>query len=179
MNKNMLLHCASGNFTGVQINWSIVEKDCYPVAKACSTLDHLLMRPDGFTIYCDHRNLVHLFNPREDIKKHIRGKLLRWGLQMSQYRYKLEHVAGEFNVIADMFSRWGGPKLVKHVMTSQPLPATIGGNQSGQPIKLEPKQFKKLRAVLKRRTRNVNRSSKKNLSNHGTFPNLHRLDEMK
>ena len=177
--EHELLHCASGIFTGAQVNWSIVEKECYPVAKACSTLDHLLMRPDGFTIYCDHRNLVHMFNPREDIKKHIRGKLLRWGLQMSQYRYKLEHVAGEFNVIADMFSRWGGPKLVKHVMTSQPLPATIGGNQSGQPIKLEPKQFKKLRAVLKRRTRNVNRSSKQTLSNHGTFPNLHRLDEIK
>ena len=71
------------------------------------------MRPDGFTVYCDHRNLVHMFAPAQDVKKHIRGKLLRWGLQLQQYRYNLEHVPGDTNVVADMFSRWGGPVTVQ------------------------------------------------------------------
>ena len=73
-----------------------------------------------------------MFNPGED----IRGKLLRWGLQLGQYRYKLEHLVGECNVIADMFSCWVGPKLVRRIVISQPFPATIGGKQDGQPIKL-------------------------------------------
>jgi hypothetical protein len=141
--EHQLLHCASGIFSGPQVNWSIVEKECYPVAKACANLDHLLMRPDGFTIYCDHRNLVHMFNPREDIKKHIRGKLLRWGLQISQYRYKIEHVAGDYNVMADMFSRWGGPKLSDEPMKSNPFPAVTTVTSSPM-VSWKPYQRKKL-----------------------------------
>ncbi len=80
-------------------------KEFYPVANACSTLDYLLMRPDGFTIYCDHRNFVHMIAPAWDVKKHICDKLVRWGLQPQQNRYRLEHVAGETNVVKDMFSR--------------------------------------------------------------------------
>jgi len=38
-----------------------------------------------------------------------------------------EHVAGEYNVVADMFSRWGGPKFVKQPMKSAPFPAVTGG----------------------------------------------------
>ena len=150
---HQMLHCQSGTFNGAQLNWSIVEKECYPVSKACSTLDHLLMRPDGFTIYCDHRNLVHMFAPAQDVKKHIRGKLLRWGLQLQQYRYKLEHVAGETNVVANMFSRWGGPTMVKSnvVMESVALPPMK------TPVKLSAKQDRQLRKHMKRFTRQNNR----------------------
>ena len=84
------------------------------------------MRPDGFTVYCDHRNLVHMFAPAQDVKKHIRGKLLRWGLQLQQYRYNLEHVPGDTNVVADMFSRWGGPVTVQSKnVTGKAKPATV------------------------------------------------------
>ena len=145
------------------------------MAKACATLDHLLMRPDGFTIYCDHRNLVYMFRPDQDIKKHIRGKLLRWGLQLSQYRYRLEHVAGEFNVVADMFSRWGGPKspaVTKAPMTSPAKPVTISTK-----IALSTAQKQAIRKTLKRFTRQTNRRPAKT-ELRALSLNLHPLEDL-
>ena len=178
--EHHMLHCQSGTFSGAQLNWSIVEKECYPVAKACADLDHMLMRPQGFTIYCDHRNLVHMFAPSQDIKKHIRGKLLRWGLQIAQYRYILEHVPGETNVVADLFSRWGGPTAVikKHAMTSQHLPAVVSKTK----FEVKPCHMKQLRRFLKRFTRRQNRdtqqSQKKSRFMSTVQMDLHPLDTL-
>ena len=169
--EHQMLHCQSGTFNGAQLNWSIVEKECYPVAKACSTLDHLLMRPDGFTVYCDHRNLVHMFAPAQDVKKHIRGKLLRWGLQLQQYRYNLEHVPGDTNVVADMFSRWGGPVTVQSKnVTGKAKPATVESkpvtavsknvtavSKNVTAVQLSNLQNRQLRKHMKRFTRQNNR----------------------
>jgi hypothetical protein len=58
-------------------------------------------------MYCDHRNLVHIFAPDEDVKKHIRGRLLRWAARIMSYRYTIEHIGGEDNLWADLVSRWG------------------------------------------------------------------------
>lgn len=99
---------------------------------------------------------------------------------MSQYRYKIEHVAGEYNVVADMFSRWGGPKFVKQPMKSAPFPAVTGGPVDPKPrLEVKPHQMKKLTRMLKRRTRQVGRISNKKFLEHAQFPNLHRLDNLK
>ena len=111
------------------------------------------MRPDGFTVYCDHRNLVHMFTPAQDVKKHIRGKLLRWGLQLQQYRYNLEHVPGDTNVVADMFSRWGGPVTVK----SKPVMESVALPPTKTPVQVSTKQNRQLRKHLKWFTRQNNR----------------------
>ncbi|OWZ15878.1 hypothetical protein PHMEG_00010406 [Phytophthora megakarya] len=106
--NHQLLTCMSGNFTGSQLNWSVIEKEALPIITACEKLDYLLLRPQGFRMFCDHRNLIHVFAPDKEIKKHVRGKLLRWALKLSDYRYIIEHIEGPKNVWADMFSRWGG-----------------------------------------------------------------------
>ncbi|KAE8989439.1 hypothetical protein PR002_g21447 [Phytophthora rubi] len=75
--QHELLICLGGTFTGAQKNWSIIEKEAYPIIMACDKLSYLLLRPGGFRMYCDHRNLIHVFAPGHEVKKHIRGKLLR------------------------------------------------------------------------------------------------------
>ena len=75
---------------------------------ACDKLSYLLLRPGGFRMYCDHRNLIHVFAPGHEVKKHIRGKLLRWAMKLMEYRYSIEHIDGVRNVWADMVSRWAG-----------------------------------------------------------------------
>ncbi|POM72870.1 Hypothetical protein PHPALM_10354 [Phytophthora palmivora] len=84
-----LLICRGGLFKNAQLNWSIVEKEGYPIVKACNDLDYMLEREKGFHIYCDHSNLIQLFSPDREVKQHIKGKLQRWVLKMSPRRHSL------------------------------------------------------------------------------------------
>ncbi|POM59360.1 hypothetical protein PHPALM_31917 [Phytophthora palmivora] len=109
--QHELLICLSGTFTGSQRNWSIIEKEVYPIICACEKLSYLLLRPGDFRLYCDHRNLLYVFTPgihNKEVKKHIRGKLLRWSMKLMKYRYEIEYIDGESNTWADMLSRWAG-----------------------------------------------------------------------
>ncbi|KAF1313127.1 hypothetical protein FI667_g17682, partial [Globisporangium splendens] len=102
-----LLICKGGTFKGAQINWSIVEKEAYPIIKACTDLEYLLQRQNGFKIFCDHANLIKIFCPSMELKQHIRGKLPRWAMRLTGYRYDIEHINGSDNLWADIVSRWG------------------------------------------------------------------------
>ncbi|KAE8962456.1 hypothetical protein PR001_g29701 [Phytophthora rubi] len=100
-----------GSFTGSALNWSVIEKESFPIVHACEKLEYLLLRPQGFRLYCDHRNIIYLFCPGKELKKHVRGKLLRWSTKLLEYRYTIEHIEGVHNVWADLISRWGGRTL--------------------------------------------------------------------
>ncbi|KAE8967332.1 hypothetical protein PR001_g28136, partial [Phytophthora rubi] len=105
---HQLVHCMSGTFKGASQHWGVTEKEAYPIITAATDLDYLLIRSKGFRLYSDHRNLIFLFAPSEEIKKHVRGKLQRWSLKLTELRYTIEHISGEDNVWADMVSRWAG-----------------------------------------------------------------------
>ncbi|GMF44352.1 unnamed protein product [Phytophthora fragariaefolia] len=107
-----LLVCRGGLFKNAQLNWSIVEKEGYPIVKACSDLDYMLIREKGFHIYCEHSNLIRLFSPATEVKQHVKGKLQRWVLKLASCRYVIHHIAGENNLWADIISRWGNTKYV-------------------------------------------------------------------
>jgi hypothetical protein len=109
--QHKLLVCMGGSFEGPQANWSVVEKEGYPIVTACDKLHYLLLRPQGFKMFCDHRNLIHIFAPTAETKKHVRGKLLRWAMRLTEYRYTIEHIEGIQNVWADMVSRWAGATI--------------------------------------------------------------------
>ncbi|KAH9082771.1 hypothetical protein LEN26_021162 [Aphanomyces euteiches] len=96
-----------GMFTGAQLNWSVIEKEAYPIARACDKLNYLLMRPDGFRMYCDHENLIQVFAPHAEWKTYQGQKLTRWAAIIGGYRYVIEHIKGTNNLWADLMSRWG------------------------------------------------------------------------
>ncbi|OWY99175.1 hypothetical protein PHMEG_00029874 [Phytophthora megakarya] len=106
--QHQLIECMSGTFSGSQLNWTVIEKEAFPIATACDKPDYLLRRPQGFRMFCDHRNLIHVFDPDTNVKKHVKGKLLRWSMKLQNYRYVIEHISGPQNVWADMISRWAG-----------------------------------------------------------------------
>ncbi|POM66849.1 Hypothetical protein PHPALM_17230 [Phytophthora palmivora] len=99
--------CLRGSFTGAQENWSIIEKEAFPIL--------LVLHPGGFRMYCDHRNLIHIFAPGHGVRNHVRGKLLRWSMKLTKYRYTIEHIDGTHNVWADMVSRWAGTRPASSV----------------------------------------------------------------
>jgi hypothetical protein len=92
--------------------WAIVEKEAYAIVISCERLDCLLQRPDGFSLYPDHHNLLYVFNPygrNPSVSAHTAAKLIRWALRHSSYTYTIEHVPGPENVCSDMLTRWAAP----------------------------------------------------------------------
>jgi hypothetical protein len=75
--------------------------------------DWLLQRPDGFSLFTDQNKLVYVFHPYgrdPTIGAHTAAKLIRCALRLSTYHYTIEHVPGDDNVWADMFTRWAAPR---------------------------------------------------------------------
>ncbi|GMG18098.1 unnamed protein product [Phytophthora fragariaefolia] len=104
--QHKVLTCVSGTFRGAQQNWTVIEKEAYPIVVACDKLDYLPLCARPFRLFCYHRNLIHVFALHTSINKHIRVKLLRWALKLMSYRYIIEHVDGASNVGAVTLSRW-------------------------------------------------------------------------
>ncbi|ETO58889.1 hypothetical protein F444_22734 [Phytophthora nicotianae P1976] len=61
----------SGKFDVTARRWSIIEKEAFPIVWASRNLTYLLVRGNGFRLYCDHKNLVYVFAPDQEVKSHI------------------------------------------------------------------------------------------------------------
>lgn len=79
-----------------------------PIVIAYDKLACLLLRPQGVKLFCDHRNLIHVFAPDESVKKHMKGMLLRGVMKRMNYTCVIKHIAYPQNVWAAMISRWAG-----------------------------------------------------------------------
>ncbi|GMF16577.1 unnamed protein product [Phytophthora fragariaefolia] len=107
--QHELLVCKSGLFDPTAQRRSIIEKKAFPIIWAALHLEYLLVRPGGFHLYCDHKNLIYVFSPVHEVKRHVRGKLQRWALSLTGLTYQIEHIDGTANVWADLLSRWRAP----------------------------------------------------------------------
>ena len=58
-----------------------------------------------FTLVTDHKPLVKILGPKQDILALAAARLQRWALILSTYEYNLEYMAGEERKEADMLSR--------------------------------------------------------------------------
>ncbi|KAF0731194.1 hypothetical protein Ae201684_011457 [Aphanomyces euteiches] len=100
----------SGAFTGASERWPIVEKEAFAVVESCKRLDYILIRPAGFRLFTDHKNLQYIFNPAgqsPNMARYQAHKLERWALVLSSFPYTIECLPGEDNVWGDLLSRWG------------------------------------------------------------------------
>lgn len=103
----------SGRCVGAASRWPTIEKEAFAIVEATRRLEYLLMRPGGFHLYTDHRNLVYIFNPLGTdgaMARYQADKVQRWALSLMSFKYVIEHVPGEVNAWGDLLSRWGaGP----------------------------------------------------------------------
>ena len=61
-------------------------------------------------LFTDHKNLLALFDDKARpiaCTKPNRERLTRWGISLLALRYEIFHIAGEYNYLADIGSRWG------------------------------------------------------------------------
>ncbi|GMF28513.1 unnamed protein product [Phytophthora fragariaefolia] len=102
----------SGHFRGSSHSWPTIEKEAFALVESCKRLEYLLLRPRGFRLLTDHRNLVYISNPYamdSNMQRYQADKLQRWSMSLTCFQYEIEHIRGEDNVWGDLLSRWGAP----------------------------------------------------------------------
>lgn len=67
----------------------------YLIGKACERLDYILIRKEGFPVYCKHSNLMEIFASKREVKQHMKGKLQRCLLTLVDNRYVVYPITGE------------------------------------------------------------------------------------
>ena len=83
--------------SGPQLKWSTPEKEAYAIFYTLNNLSYLL-RDVSFTIQTDHKNLTFLNMDGS-------AKVKRWKMEIQEYDFRVEHIAGVDNHIADTLSR--------------------------------------------------------------------------
>ncbi|CAM5152283.1 unnamed protein product [Eretmochelys imbricata] len=79
-----------------------------------------------FTVYTDHSPLTWLHQMRG-----ANAKFLRWSLLLQDYDMNVVHVKGSANLIVDVLSRRGGPKLSQVTGQSDPAEFSLEGGRDG------------------------------------------------
>ncbi len=90
------------------------EQEAFAIVESVTRLDYVLLRPEGFFLFTDHKNLIYIFDPvgsNPKIAKHVANKVERWAMKLAAFRYAIVHISGEDNHWADLLSRWGASDL--------------------------------------------------------------------
>ncbi|POM78748.1 Hypothetical protein PHPALM_3692 [Phytophthora palmivora] len=75
------------------LNRTVIEKEAFLIVMACGQLDCLLLKHKSFRIYYDHRNLIHVFAPHQNDKRHIKGRTAHvWESNLNKHLAALDHV---------------------------------------------------------------------------------------
>ncbi|CAF4371105.1 unnamed protein product, partial [Rotaria magnacalcarata] len=89
----------SKKLTKTQTNWSTIEQECYAIVQAIDKWDKYL-RGHEFILETDHEPLVNLPN-----KEQLNKRCNRWRFKLAEYRFKVKHIQGKKNNMADYLSR--------------------------------------------------------------------------
>ena len=111
----------SGSFKGAQLNWHVSSKEAWPILWSFERFDWLFQgHPSDVHVFCDHQNLISIMDPsgKQAENKNTLSRLYRWALRLSEVRYRVYHIPGQFNVFADMLTRWGARVEPVKVLTA-------------------------------------------------------------
>lgn len=94
--KRVIAYVSSA-FKGPSLHWSTGEKEAYAMFFAVRKLRHYLLGTH-FIVRTDNKNLLFCANSGV-------AKIERWRLKLQEYSFKIEHIPGKDNTVADSLSR--------------------------------------------------------------------------
>ena len=98
----------SGKFSGPSLNWSVSDKELYPLLAMTKKFNYMLEgHPSKVKVFCDHLNIVYLLHPPSSVRTVTMSRLFRWTMLLQSFPSVVYHVEGESNRLADTLSRWG------------------------------------------------------------------------
>lgn len=89
----------SKKFNSAENSYSTIEKECLAIVKSIHKLREYLLGRE-FIIECDHFPLQWLNKAKDN-----NMRLLRWSLVLQEYKFRICHIPGVKNAIADLLSR--------------------------------------------------------------------------
>ena len=131
---------------GAQLRWSTIEQECYAILMAFREFDYLL-RHRHFFLRTDHLNLIYMNDSRN-------AKVVRWKMEMQEFDFAVEHIAGVKNVVADGLSRF----IYDHAAAETEVPARVAclriasvtDNTGNRPVLLQPETWEPVATTLAR-----------------------------
>src|SRR5947209_7593783 len=113
----------SHKFSGLEVNWTIYNKELYAIYAAFVKWRHWLM-PAQHTIevWCDHKNLSYFRRPQV-----LTPKQANWYSTMQEYHYEIKAKAGTQNGRADALSRKEEDESTENVETTLVFKAIQAG----------------------------------------------------
>lgn len=84
-------------FSGVQLRWSIPDKEAFAIFHTLKEWEYLL-RDRKFVLQTDHKNLTYL-------RAEISAKVKRWRQYISEFDFTIGFIPGADNIVADSLSR--------------------------------------------------------------------------
>ena len=97
-------------FTDTAKGWSTIEQEGYGIFYAVRTLAYYLIGKE-FVVETDHNNL--LWMEASEVPK-----IVRWRIFLQSFNFKLKHISGKRNLIADWFSRTFPDENVEALLSS-------------------------------------------------------------
>ena len=94
----------SRKLSKAECNYSQVDKEALSIVFGVKKFSDFLLGRE-FVIKTDHKPLVHLFNPGKSIPQMSNARIQRWALFLSAFKFKIDHIKGDDNTIADALSR--------------------------------------------------------------------------
>lgn len=95
----------SGAFTALEDHWTTYEKGEFSIKQTFQRLEYLLECEHTTRVFTDHRNLLFMFNYttlETSLGRHKVLKVVSWALFISAFTYRIEHVQGDKNTLADI-----------------------------------------------------------------------------
>ncbi|XP_031343701.1 uncharacterized protein K02A2.6-like isoform X2 [Photinus pyralis] len=99
-----IVACVSRTFTKAELNYSTVHREALACIFAIKKF-HDYIFGQNFTIRTDQKALIAILGNNKETNQTYANRLKRYALYLSNFSYKIEHIKGQKNVIADCFSR--------------------------------------------------------------------------
>ena len=109
---------ASGSLSPAERNYSHLDKEALAIIFGIKKF-HQYICGRKFTLYTDHKPLIHIFNESKSVPAMASARLQRWALTLSAYTYTIKYKSGKQQGNADALSRFP----LADFPTSVPTPA--------------------------------------------------------
>ena len=90
----------SAKMSDAERNYDVREQEFMALMRACLHWRHYLHGTQPFTLLTDHDSLKY-----HKTMPNLSGRMARWIEKMAEFDYKLQHIPGKDNVVADALSR--------------------------------------------------------------------------